>query len=249
MTQRGRGPWPPQNAYELTARGSKCQHSAGACDEEEDPQPHSSLLRKNSYDECSDFEDTDQTAAPDHIQQSSTSMSKSPLLRRSPSERGSDFYGALRDEEPSSSDHTSDDEADDVRKRDIRKGKNLALFPSASTESSGSRQPEYQDTSSSQSRKRRKRHEPGFAVTFTEHGDTTGAHSGFPSGLPTLSDSDSDSEESGFGEEAVDIDAAGDKAIIEDPLDNSPSVYDAECLPFDHHFHLDFSIVLLFSHR
>lgn len=130
-------------------------------------------------------------------------MSKSTLLRCPSSGQGLGSYGAVQDQELSLSDHFSDvenDEVDDVRRRGRRKDKNLAAFPSVSTENSESTHLEYIDTWSSQTRRRYARPGSGLAVSFTEPGDATGAFCGFPSGLPPFGDSGS--EEDDNGEEA-----------------------------------------------
>ena len=231
MKQRGRTHWTTlghntQSVYELTVRGSKRRHSSESLEEEQVLESDVPFLQEPDYDGGSDIRDSETTAEPGFFRRLFAFMSHSPLLRHRPSGQGLGSYGAVRDREPSLSSQSSEHEDDgpnDAWRRERRKGKSLTLHPSFSTESSGSRSSEWQDTSSSQSRKRRKRRGSALAALYTEPGDTTGAHSGLPGGLPPINNSDSEDND-GYGEETIEIDPPSDKGTPEDPLDNSPSV-------------------------
>ena len=125
MTQRGRTHWTTlghesPSVYELSTRGFKCQNSPESSDEEQSAASDIPALQNNEYDGGNDIRDTDNTVCSGCLKRVFTFMSKSLLLRRSHSGQGLRTCDALRDQAPSSSNHSSDfegDELDDVRRK------------------------------------------------------------------------------------------------------------------------------------
>ena len=213
-----------QSVFELNIRGSKRRNSSGESVEEQESDSDVPSRKHTGYDGDYDIRGTGNTAAPGFLQRIFKSMSKSPLLRR-PSGQSLGSYGALRGQVISTNDHSSDDEDDEhanvLRKRGS-KGRVPDVFASFSADSSGSRQYECEEATSSQNRKRHESRGSSLAGILTEPGNTTGVIGGFPGSFPTSSNSVS--EEDDDGEEVIDIDAESDKGSLENPLDNSPSV-------------------------
>ncbi len=217
-------------SYELVTRHQELDSNAHELDEDINPESDTSLLRRHyaSSNESHDF--LPQTGTPIELFQRFVSfMSRTPLLLRSSPAQGTGSYGALPVHDLSfSTDGSEIDEEDfnDIRRRDSRKGKGRKLRQAFSNDSSRSRLVKISGNGSTATRRtRRRQSELGVDATLSATPTVPAGVEGklFENIIP---DTNSVGSAPGEGEEDVGAhtDSDGDGWSVEHPADNSPLV-------------------------
>lgn len=180
------------------------------------PDTDAALLRKHRQCEEEELDYESEIHAPGTLRQLVDFMSRAPLLQGASGSDGPTSYGALRNHgsEPSPQAFQSgdfDDDADDIQKRDKRKGKSAALRSLASFANFGSRRITGESASHSRNRFRRASLRGSSPMLVAEPGHPAGQGGHFGGGLPVATSEDDDEDD----ENAISID--DDEAL--DPPD------------------------------
>lgn len=216
---------PLHNEHELVPRHQEVDSNLYELDEDINPDSDASLLRKHFTSNNESHGSLIRTETPvGPFQRLISFMSRTPLLLRSSPAQGTGSYGALPVHDLSFSTDGSEideEDVDDIRRRDRRKGKGSALRQVVTNESSRSRHIRRSSNGSTTTRRaRRRQSEPAVGPTLPV------AHT-----LPTevggklfeniLLDTNSAESTSGMIE---DTDSDDDGWSVDDSPDNSPLV-------------------------